>query len=169
VGDPAVLGVAQSAGTLNGGAHGPMPFVQRQQSWGRTPRTRRRDRLVVHARNLASATIDLRRARLSCAPQLVVRSDGTLTLGLPCASPLRTGRCGRAVSLTLPRVLGRRIVAARVSGRGRHTRTIGGHGLRRVVVRRTSRRAFSLRLDLRLSGRPSLRLIVSRRIAACHG
>src|SRR4051794_5401882 len=38
-GDPKPSGVAQSGGTLHGGAHGPMPHVSRTQTWGDAPPT----------------------------------------------------------------------------------------------------------------------------------
>jgi pimeloyl-ACP methyl ester carboxylesterase len=84
VGDPQPTGVQQGAGTLDGGAHGPMPFVSRTQDWGPAPREPKRDVLVVHATNVASATIDARRAHLSCHPKLDVQSDGPLNLKIAC-------------------------------------------------------------------------------------
>ena len=86
VGDPKVLGVRQGAGTLDGGSHGPMPYVERSQAWGPAPKAPRTDRLVVHATNVAAATVDARRARLSCAPHVELHSDGPMTLRIACAS-----------------------------------------------------------------------------------
>lgn len=80
VGDPAVLGVLQGAGTLNGGYHGPMPYISRQQDWGPVPITPMRDALNIKARNISTVTIDPVRARVSCTVQLNVISDGPLTV-----------------------------------------------------------------------------------------
>ena len=72
--------VTQCGGTLDGGAHGPMPYVERasrtgagaRSAGGRPARRRRHE--------LAAAAVDARRARLSCAPELDVTSDGPLDL-----------------------------------------------------------------------------------------
>jgi predicted esterase len=92
VGDPPALGVTRSAGILEGGAHGPMPYVRRQQDWGPTPPTLQADRLVVRATNLASVTVDTARARLSCKPDLEVTTDGPLRVALaPCGRVITFG------------------------------------------------------------------------------
>src|SRR4051794_10581992 len=80
VGDPKVLPVTQNAGALMGGAHGPMPFAQREQAWDAPPKTAKADRLVIKATNIATATIDARRARVSCHPKLDVTSDGPIAV-----------------------------------------------------------------------------------------
>ena len=63
----------------DGGAHGPMPYAEREQAWGqaparaegRPPRARGDEPRRRHGRRRA-------RARLSCAPLLDVTSDGPL-------------------------------------------------------------------------------------------
>jgi hypothetical protein len=70
------------SGTLTGGQLGPRPFAIRRTTWGQAPRSRRRDRLVIRARNVASVTIDARRARVSCHARRSVDSDGPLTVRL---------------------------------------------------------------------------------------
>lgn len=82
VGDPAPLGVEQGAGTLNGGYHGPMPYISRQQDWGPTPSAAVVDALDITATNVSSVTIDPARARVSCGAQLHVTTDGPLTVVL---------------------------------------------------------------------------------------
>jgi hypothetical protein len=85
VADPPALGVTTAPGTLDGGSHGPMPYVRRQQELGPAPPAPTADRLVLKARNIATATIDTRRARLSCRPDLDVATDGPLRIVLdPC-------------------------------------------------------------------------------------
>jgi hypothetical protein len=158
VGDPAVTPQAPSAGTLDGGAHGPMPFVRREQTWGDPPAAPAADTLVVKATNVASAVVDARRARLSCSPQIDLASDGPLDLRIDCA-PVK--RCSRSVSVRLPRVRGERAVAVS----GRHVRRARGRNLRRAVIRRSSRRSFVAKIRMRTScGRT---VVVRRRVAAC--
>ena len=160
VGDPAPVAAAPSGGTLDGGTHGPMPFVRREQTWGDAPAAAAADRLVVNATNVSAATVDARRARLSCAPQLDVTSDGPLNLQIDCA-PVKARRCAKTVALKLPRVKGERNVAVS----GAHVRRARGRSLRRAVVRRPSRGAFTVRIRVRTSSGRSI--AVRRRVAAC--
>jgi hypothetical protein len=91
-GDPAVLPVQLSAGTLNGGSHGPLPYTRRTLAWGPTPKTARADRLDVTVRNLAAATIAVRRAHLDCRAQVHVDTDGPIRLTLlGCHRTVRAG------------------------------------------------------------------------------
>jgi hypothetical protein len=169
VGDPKPTGVSQSGGTLDGGAHGPMPYVRREQDWGPAPAIAKADRLVVTATNVGAATVDARRAGLSCAPRLDLRSDGPLNLRMECP-PLRTRRCTKRVLLTLPRVRGQRVVQADVRYRGKRVRRARRRDIRHVAVRRVTTRAFTLRVYLRTSGggRKARRIVLVRRIARCR-
>jgi pimeloyl-ACP methyl ester carboxylesterase len=161
VGDPAVTPQSPSAGTLDGGAHGPMPFARREQTWGDPPAAPAADTLVVKATNVASAVVDARRARLSCAPQLDVTSDGPLDLRLDCAPLHAAKRCARSVAVRLPRVRGERNVAVS----GKRVRRSHGRNLRRAIIRRSSRRSFVATIRMRTSkGRT---VVVRRRVAAC--
>jgi ribosomal protein L34 len=136
-----------------------MPFVQREQTWTDAPAAPPADRLVVRAANVASATVDARRARLSCAPALDVTSDGPLDLRIDCA-PLKRA-CAATVRVRLPRVRGERTVAVA----GRHVRRAHGRNLRRAVIRRPSRRAFTVRIRMRTSNGRTV--VVKRRVASC--
>ncbi len=69
-------------GTLRGGALGPRPFSFERTTWGRSPKRPRRDRLRISATNIASIRIDPRRARITCAVKLAVKSDGPLKVRL---------------------------------------------------------------------------------------
>ena len=89
-GDREPLGVETSAGTVEGGRKGPMPYRRASQDWGSAPLTARRDVLVLSAENLASATIDMRRARLSCDARIDVTTDGPITLRLAGCGVTRT-------------------------------------------------------------------------------
>ncbi|MCW3016740.1 MAG: putative penicillin acylase [Solirubrobacterales bacterium] len=102
-GDAPVPPVRQGAGTLDGGARGPMPFVSRERAWGAAPATVKADRLVLTATNLASVTVDARRARLSCAPLLAITSDGPVDVRISCPAPKRCVS-RRVLRVTLPRL-----------------------------------------------------------------
>jgi pimeloyl-ACP methyl ester carboxylesterase len=158
VGDPKRVPQSPSAGTLDGGTHGPMPFVRREQTWTAAPATPVADRLVVHATNVSAAVVDARRARLSCAPQLEITGEVALTIDCGRVKP---AACAAAVRVRLPRVRGQRATAVS----GSHVRRARGHDLRRATIRRPSRRAFSVRIRMRTSkGRI---VVVKRRVAAC--
>jgi poly(3-hydroxybutyrate) depolymerase len=159
-GDPKPVVQSPSAGTLDGGTHGPMPFVRREQTWTAAPATPVADRLVVHAANVSTAVVDARRARLSCAPQLEITGDVALTID---CGPAKPAACAATVRVPLPRVRGQRTTAVS----GRHVRRARGHNLRRATIRRPSRRAFIVRIRMRTSkGRT---VVVKRRVAACGG
>jgi hypothetical protein len=157
VGDPKPVVQQPSAGTLDGGTHGPMPFVRREQTWTDAPATTPADRLVVNAKNVSAAVVDARRARLSCAPALAVTGD--VALMIDCG---RTkARCAAKARVRLPRIRGDRVTAVS----GRHVRRAHGRNLRRATIRRPSRRAFTVRIRVRTAkGRT---VVVKRRIAAC--
>jgi hypothetical protein len=82
LGDPPVLPVALSAGTLEGGSHGPLPYTRRTLAWGPAPVQAKSDEIDVTASNLATATIEPRRARVDCQAQIDVTSDGPLDVTL---------------------------------------------------------------------------------------
>jgi pimeloyl-ACP methyl ester carboxylesterase len=91
VGDPPALPVALSAGTLNGGSHGPLPYSRRTLAWGPAPVQPKADRIDVTATNLAAATIEPRRAGIDCKAQIEVVSDGAFELTLAgCNRVIRT-------------------------------------------------------------------------------
>jgi hypothetical protein len=122
------------------------------------------------ATNVESATVDAARARLSCAPQLNVKSDGPLDLRLDCSKAVATAaRCSGSVAFRLPAVRGRRVVSVIVSRKGQRLKTVKGRNLRSVSLRRVSRKAFSVRLRLRTSGTGAgaRTVTVVRRVAAC--
>ena len=164
LGDPEPLGVQSGNRTLLGGARGPMPYLHRQQDWGPAPATPKADRLVVRATNVAAATVDARRARLSCNPVLDVQSDGPLDLRVDCAP--QPSSCAGPVQVALPRLRGGGRVRATVRYRGRVVRRGRGRTLRRLSVRRPTRGAFTLRVRVRSGGRT---VTVVRRFTACSG
>jgi pimeloyl-ACP methyl ester carboxylesterase len=82
LGDPPPLPVALSAGTLNGGSHGPLPYTRRTLAWGPAPAQPKADQIDVTATNLAAATIEPRRAHAGCQTQINVTSDGPIEVTL---------------------------------------------------------------------------------------
>jgi C-terminal binding-module, SLH-like, of glucodextranase len=91
LGDPPALPVALSAGTLNGGSHGPLPYSRRTLAWGPAPLQPKADRIDVTVTNLAAATIEPRRAGVDCKAQIQVVSDGAFELTLAgCNRVIRT-------------------------------------------------------------------------------
>jgi hypothetical protein len=131
VGDAPVKPLATRAGTLTGGSHGPLPYVSRKQDWGRAPRTRQANRLDVRATNVATATVDVRRARVNCNVDVGITSDGPLKIRLAgCGRTVSTGCLSRRSSIG-PRNIGRirlgrtriRLQRLRVQPRRRTRRT----------------------------------------------
>ena len=98
-----VAGIAESAGTLDGGERRPTPYQRREQTWGPAPAAAKADTLVVKATNIATAVIDAKRAGVSCAPKLELVSDGPLDLSIRCcAKPRRAKRCTKRETDALP-------------------------------------------------------------------
>ena len=149
VGDAEPSGVQTSDGTLKGGARGPMPYLHRVQDWSPAPAAPRADRLLLSATNIAAATVDARRARLSCNPQLDVKSDGPLDLRVVCAP--EPASCAAPLQVALPRVRGARIVRATVSYRGRVLKRARGRDLRRIALERPTAGGFRLRIRITTS------------------
>jgi pimeloyl-ACP methyl ester carboxylesterase len=162
--------VATGGGVLSGGSHGPKPYVEREQDWSGGAEQPKSDRLEVNATNIATATIDAARAGLSCAPVLEVKSDGPLALRIDCGQrAVRGSRCSNRVSFRLPRVRGQRVVRVVVTRKRRRITATRGRDVRRISFRRTSRRAFRVRVAMVTSGKAgkSRRISVVRRIAGC--
>jgi hypothetical protein len=138
VGDAPVEPLATRAATLNGGSHGPLPYVSRSQSWGRAPRARKANRLDVRATNVASATVDVKRAHIRCDADVRISSDGPLTL--------RLRGCGRTVAAGC---LARRS-------------PVGPRGIGRIRLGRTRHRLQRLRVQPRRRTRRTFRYCVKR-------
>jgi hypothetical protein len=82
LGDPTPLPEALSAGTLNGGSHGPLPYTRRTLARGPAPVQAKADRIDVTVTDLATATIEPVRAGVDCNAQIEVTSDGPFELTL---------------------------------------------------------------------------------------
>jgi hypothetical protein len=84
------VGVRRTAslGTLDGGYNGPMPYQEQGQVWLPAPPFAKTNRLQIRATNLATLTIDPKRARVDCNVDLDVVSDGPVKITLT-GCPLR--------------------------------------------------------------------------------
>jgi hypothetical protein len=82
VGDAPALAVAEGAGALEGGSHGPMSYRSRELAWGDAPAAPVANVLHIVATNVASVTIEPARARVGCNAQLDIQSDGPLAVTL---------------------------------------------------------------------------------------
>ncbi len=158
IGDAPVLAEEPTGGALEGGSHGPLPYARRTRGWGETPAIPRANRIDLVSRGVASATIDVARARVGCDVDLRIDSDVPLRVVLAgCDRAVRVGTgttrvacSSRRSFLVHPprRVRGRRVVGRpRVVVRGR-----------RVPVTRDRRGRFRARVDLR--GLPAGRYVV---------
>jgi hypothetical protein len=81
-----------------------LPFSSQAQTWGPAPVAPVTDRLLVHATNVVSVTIDHRRARVSCHARVDVVSDGPVKVTLAGCER----RCGRGWAWDRERKHGRR-------------------------------------------------------------
>jgi hypothetical protein len=157
LGDPPVEPVKPSAGTLNGGSHGPLPYTRRTIDWGPAPKEAKADVLDLTTTGLSAVTVDAPRAGLACDATINVKSDGPLKVtvgGCDLATTVRSGTAHVCVSrrslvIHLPRrAHGRRVTRTSVrvgSGRARTVRggtiriSLKGHPRQRVRVRIVSR------------------------------
>ena len=82
IGDPSTQPVATSGGVLTGGFLPALAYTERSRAWGPAPRTPVADRLEITATNVGHVTVDVHRARVSCAADLEVRTDGPVQIEL---------------------------------------------------------------------------------------
>jgi hypothetical protein len=170
VGDPPVLPIKTSDGTVEGGAHGPMAYHRRERDWGPAPPLARTPKLFLSTTNIQTASFDATRARVGCAPKLYVQTDGPLSLGVSCVTgvPSKPARCQSTVTLKLPRVAKRPNTKATVRSGSKTLATVKRARVLRVSFRRPTRKAFTVRIDMRSGGTgPKLALSTARRIPRC--
>jgi hypothetical protein len=99
-----------------------------------------------------------------------VKSDGPLDLKIDCSKAVvKAEQCSSRVSLALPRVRGQRVVSVFVTRKGKRVTRSSGRNVRRVSFRRISRKAFSVRVKLRTSGKGGNARTVTlvRRVGGC--
>src|SRR5436190_10103397 len=86
-GDPPASPTHFGAGTLTGGTVPLLAYTRQWKTWGRVPSTPVEDQLDITATNVATVTVNARRARVSCDPKLNIKSDGPLQVHIVgCAS-----------------------------------------------------------------------------------
>jgi hypothetical protein len=83
IGDPAPSVTQVGSGSLTGGTYGSLVFESRAKTWGPAPAAPKADRIDVKATNVASAAINVGRAKVSCSVQLNITSDGPIDIALP--------------------------------------------------------------------------------------
>src|SRR4051794_7280937 len=160
-GDPPALAPQVTAGTLNGGSHGPVPYQRRTLAWGDAPKEAVANRIDVDATNLAQVTIDAPRAGVGCDADVHVTTDGPLKVNLAgCdviaraakgTSIARTCLSRRAFVIHIPaRMRGRRVRSARVSVAGGKPRT-ARHRRARISLAGMKAGRFTVRIVARLS------------------
>ncbi|MFL5887251.1 MAG: hypothetical protein ACJ77M_19450 [Thermoleophilaceae bacterium] len=149
-GDPQVLPVKAGGGDLEGGAHGPTPFVERDQEWGPVPKTPARDVLDVNATNIKAATIDVRRARVSCAAKLNVKSDGPINVTLAGCEAVQAASAGcvdtRRFSFKLHHYRRARVVKVQVFVNGKRRVSKRGRNIKSVAIRRLPQGTFKVKI-----------------------
>jgi hypothetical protein len=77
-GDPVASATQHGAGVLTGGQIPAIPYTSQSRSWEAPASEPVQDVLDIHATNVASVTIDAKRARVDCAAHLNITSDGPL-------------------------------------------------------------------------------------------
>jgi Putative esterase len=82
VGDPTPSATATGSGVLTGGASPGIPYTSQSKTWGAAPAEPVEDKLDINAQNVSTVTIDASRARVSCAAQLNITSDGPLDVNM---------------------------------------------------------------------------------------
>jgi dienelactone hydrolase len=154
VGEPPVTALPRTAGSLPGGnVLNPYPFVRELgKEWGPAPATPKRNQLDVRAENVRSFTVDARRARVSCNPQVNVTGSGprpeiTLTgceaaQGLPPAGKKAACVDTRAFRFRLGHAKGARVVKVKVSINGKRKLLRRGRSLTRITLGRLPKRTF---------------------------
>jgi predicted esterase len=81
--DPVQNPLQAGTGTLTGGNLGPLHYLSTSRSWGPAASAPLLDVLDLTATNIATASIDVTRARVDCHVLLNIHSDGPITITLP--------------------------------------------------------------------------------------
>jgi hypothetical protein len=138
------------AGTLTGGTFPALAFTRTFKTWGAPPPAPKADALDITATNIRTVTVDTRRARVSCAPKLNVKSDGPIAVVLgSCGKRLLPAkRCvdRRKFTFRLHHAKGARVVSVAVYVNGKRKVSRRGRDIRRVTLRRLPRKRFKVRI-----------------------
>jgi hypothetical protein len=82
VGDPPASATVKEPARVMTGGKAPQDFSSETKTWGPAPVQPKKNVLDITATNVGQATIDAKRAKVNCAAQLNVNTDGPLTLTL---------------------------------------------------------------------------------------
>jgi hypothetical protein len=83
-------GVKDGSGTLVGGHLGPLQFTSQTQTWGPAKAQHASDSITITATNIATAVVNVARAKVDCHAKLMIHSDGPIKVTL--------AGCGETVS-----------------------------------------------------------------------
>jgi hypothetical protein len=81
-GDPVPSQTELGTGTLPDGNLGTLNFTSRRKTWGAAPARPSANRLDISAENIASATVNVQRARVGCDAEVRIESDGPIAITL---------------------------------------------------------------------------------------
>ncbi len=108
VGDAEVLPVQTSQGSLQGGAHGPMPYQERKREWGEVPLSGADEQAVRAREQHRSGDDRLHPGAGRMRPEALPGGGRAARPGRRLREkPKRAKRCARNVSVTLPRIASR--------------------------------------------------------------
>jgi hypothetical protein len=82
VADPPAAATQAGGGALTGGTLPAIPYTSETKTWGAAPGAAAKNTLDITATNVSHVTIDGKRAKVNCHPQLNVKSDGPITVTL---------------------------------------------------------------------------------------
>ncbi len=82
VGDPEPSDTERGTGTLEGGNFGSLIYTSQKRTWGERPDQPKANKLEIVATGIASAAIDVRRARVGCDVDVEIESDGPMSVVL---------------------------------------------------------------------------------------
>ena len=80
--DPRASAIKTGTGSLTGGSMGPILYTSFTKTWGAAAAAAASDSIAITATNIATASIDVSRARVNCAVTLHITSDGPIAVTL---------------------------------------------------------------------------------------
>ena len=82
VGDPAPGETERGTGTLKGGNLGTLIFTRQSKAWGEPPQQPTANKIEVTATGIASAVLNVKRARVDCDVEIEIETDGPISIEL---------------------------------------------------------------------------------------
>jgi hypothetical protein len=171
--EPDPTGTQAGAGTVTGGNLLPeYPFTRQFKEWGPGPPSQQQDVLDISASNVGTVTIDAKRARVTCAAQLMTETDGPLDVvlgGCGGAAKLPTARrCvdRRKFTFRLHHARGARVVRVVAYVNGKRVKRVRGRNVKRITLKRLPRKRFTVRIVSTQS--TGSKLISVRRYKGCR-